>query len=55
MEISKTLPEKPFSTGYDRITLKNYQRDYFHLLKSPDFSLYVLRFAGSYSRVFTVF
>ena len=34
---------------------ENSPRDYPHLLKSPDFRLLVLKCAGSYSRVFTVF
>ena len=54
MEISGKLSKQPFSTGSGRITLKNCLRDYFHLLKSPSFRLSVLRYDGSYSRVFTV-
>ena len=54
-EISRNLSKQPFSTGSGRITLKNSLRDYFHLLKSPDFRLLVLKCAGSYSRVFNVF
>ena len=55
MEISRNLSEQPFSTGSGRVTLKNSLRDYFHLLKSPDFGLLVLKCAGFYSRVFTVY
>ena len=55
MEISRNLFKQPFSTGPGRKTLKNSLRDYFHLLKSPDFRPLVLRCAGSYSRVFNVF
>ena len=55
MEISRNLSKHPFSTGSSRVTLKNCLRDYFDLLKSPDFRLQVLRYDGSYSRVFTVF
>ena len=57
MEISRNLCEQPFPTDSGRITLKNILRDYVHLLKlkSPDFRLLVLKCAGSYSRVFTVF
>ena len=55
MVISRNLSKQPFSTGSDRKTLRNYLRDYFHLLKSPDFRLLVLKFAGSYSQVFTVY
>ena len=54
MEISKNLSKQPFSTGSGRITVKNSPRDYFHLLKFPDFRLLVLKCAGSYSQVFTV-
>ena len=54
MEISRNLSKQPFSTGSGRKTLKNYLRDYFHLLKSPDFRLLVLKCARSYLRVFTV-
>ena len=53
MEISRNLSKQPFSTGSGRKTLKNSLRDYFHLLKSSDFRLLVLKYAGSYSRVFT--
>ena len=55
VEISRNLSEQPFSTGSGRKTLKNSLRDYFHLLKSLDFRLLVLKCVGSYSRVFTVF
>ena len=51
MEINRNLSERPCSTGFGKITSKNCLRDYFHLLKSQDFSLYVLRSAGSYSQV----
>ena len=34
---------------------ENCLRDYFHLLKSPDFRLEVLRCAGSYSWVFALY
>ena len=54
MEISRNLHKQPFSTGSGRKTLKNSLRDYFHLLKSPDFRLLVLKCAGSYLWVFTV-
>ena len=54
MEINRNLSKQPFSSGSGRITLKNSLRDYFHLLKSPDFSLLVLKCAGSDWRVFTV-
>ena len=54
MEISRNLSKQLFSTGSGRKTLKNSQRDYCHLLKSPDFRLLVLKCAGSYLRVFTV-
>ena len=54
MEISRNLSKQPFSTGSGRKTLKKSLRDYFHLLKSPDFRMLVLKCAGSYSRVFTV-
>ena len=50
MEISRNLSKQPFSTGSGRITLKNCLRDYFYLLKFPDF-----RCVGSYLRAFTVF
>ena len=50
MEIARNLHKQPLSTGSDRITLKAY----FHLLKSPDFRLQVLRCTGSYLRAFTV-
>ena len=55
MEILRNLSKQSFLAGSGRITLKNSLRDYLHLLKSPDFKLVVLKFAGSYSRVFTVF
>ena len=55
MEISRNLSEQTFSTGSGRITLENSLRDYFHLLKSPEFRLLVLKCAGSYPQVFTVF
>ena len=42
MEINRNLSKQPFSTGSGRITLKNSLRDYFHLLKFPDFRLLVL-------------
>ena len=48
VEIRRSLSKQPFSTGSGRITLKNSPRDYFHLLKSPDFSLLVLKCAGFY-------
>ena len=54
MEISRNLSKQPFSTGSGRKTRENSLRDYFHLLKSPDFRLLVLECAGSYSRAFTV-
>ena len=54
-EISRNLSKQPFSTGSGRVTFNNSLRDYFHLLKSPNFRLLVLKYAGSYSRVFTVF
>ena len=53
--ISRNFPKQPFSKGSCRITLENCLRDYFYLLKSPDFMLWVLRFAGSYLRFFTVY
>ena len=55
VEISRNLSEQPFPTRFGRKTLKNSLRDYFHLLKSPDFRLLVLKCAGFYLRVFTVF
>ena len=55
MEISRNLFKQPFSTSSGRKTLKNSLRDYFHLSKSPDFRLLVLKCAGSYSLVFTAF
>ena len=55
MEISKNVTKQSFSTGSGRKILKNSLRDYFYLLKSPDFRLLVLKCTGSYSRVFTVF
>ena len=55
MEIIRNLSKQSFPVGSRRITLKNSLRDYLHLLKSPDFKLLVLKCAGSYSRVFTVF
>ena len=55
MEIGRKLPKQPFSTGSGRITLRECQRDYFRLFKSPDFRLYALRCAGSYLQVFIVF
>ena len=55
MEISRDLSKQTFPTDSGRITLKNSLRDYVHLLKCPDFRLLVLKCAGSYSRVFTVF
>ena len=54
MKISRNLSQQPFSTGSGRKTLKNPLRDYFYLLKSPDFRPLVLKCAGSYSQVFTV-
>ena len=39
MEIGRNLPKQPFSTDSGRVTLKNCQRDYFPLLKSPDLDL----------------
>ena len=54
MDTSENLLKQSVLTVSGRITLKNCRRDYFHLLKSPDFRLYVLRCAGSYSQVFTV-
>ena len=54
MEISRNLSEQSFQADFERITLKNYLRDYLHPLKSPDFRLLVLKCAGSYLRVFTV-
>ena len=54
MEISTTLSKQPFSTGYGRITLRNWPRDYSHILKYRYFRLQVLRCDGSYSQVFTV-
>ena len=54
MEINVNLSKEPFSTGSGRLTLKNCPRDYFHLLISPNFTLWVLGCNGSYSRVFTV-
>ena len=54
VDISRNLSKQTFSTGSGRKTLKNSVRDNFHLLKSPDFRLLVLKCAGSYSRVFTV-
>ena len=55
MEIIRNLSKQSFPAGSGKITLKNSLRDYFHLLKSPDFKLLVLKCAGSCSRVFTVF
>ena len=49
------MSKQPFPRGSGRITLKTSLRDYPHLLKSPNFRLLVLKCAGSYSRVFTVF
>ena len=43
MEISRNLSKQPFSTSSGRIKLKNSLRDYFYLLKSPDFRLLVLK------------
>ena len=39
IEVSRKFSEQPFSTGSGRITLKNCLREYFRLLKSPDFRL----------------
>ena len=47
VEMNRNLSKQPFSTGSGRKTLKNSLRDYFHLLKSPDFRLLVLKCAGS--------
>ena len=55
MEIIRNLSEQSFPAGSGRIPMKNSLRDYLHLLKSPDFKLLVLKCAGSYSRVFTVY
>ena len=55
MEISRNLSKQPFPTDSGRITPKNSLRDYVHLSKSPDFRLLVLKCAGSYLRVFTVY
>ena len=55
MEISRNLSKQPFSTASGRITVKNSLRDYFHLLKSSEFMLLVLKYAASYSWLFTVF
>ena len=55
MEIIRNLSERSFPAGSGRITLNNSLRDYLHLLKSSDFKLLVLKCAGSYSRVFTVY
>ena len=40
MEITGNLSRQPFSTGSGRIILKNYVKDYFDLLESPDFRLW---------------
>ena len=45
MEIKINLSEQPFSIGSGRITLQNSLRDHFHLLKSSDFRLLVLKCA----------
>ena len=50
VEISRNLSKQPFLTGSGRVTLEKSLRDYFYLLKSPDFRLLVLKCAGSYSR-----
>ena len=52
VEISRNLSKQPFSTGSGRKTMENSLKDYF---QSPDFRMSVLKCAGSYSRVFTVF
>ena len=54
-KISRNLSKQAYPIGSGRITLKNFLRDYPHLLKSPNFRLLVFKCAGSYSRVFTVF
>ena len=54
MEIIRNLSKQSFPADSGRITMKNSLRDYFRLLKSPDFKLLVLKCAGSYSRLFTV-
>ena len=54
METSRNLSKQPFSTSSGRITLKNCLRDYFYPLNSTDFWLWVLKCAGSCSRIFTV-
>ena len=54
MEISRNVSKQPFPADSGKITLKISLRDYFHLLKSPDFRLLALKCAGSYSPVFTV-
>ena len=46
---------KSFSADSDSITLENCPKDYFHILQSLDFRLWVVKYAGSYSQVFTVF
>ena len=55
MEIIRNLSKQSFPAGSGRITLKNSLRDYLHLLKSPNLKLLVLKCAGSYSPVSTVF
>ena len=55
MQVSGKLSKQSFSKGSGRITLKNCLKEYFQTLKSPDFRLSVLRWAGSYAPVFTVY
>ena len=55
VEINGNLSKEPLSTSCGKNNTEGLPMRLFHLLKSPDFRLQVLRCAGSYSRVFTVF